>query len=61
MLDRFIVYIIVNWVEKYALNQSSHCCAHRVWKQARDQPREILAEASFAKLPAEKNCKIPFL
>ena len=41
-------------------NRSNSCAAHSVWEKARNQLRETLREATFAKLLKESNCFFPF-
>ena len=37
-------------------NRSNACAAHLIWQKARNQLRETLHEATFAKLLAENKC-----
>jgi Rrf2 family protein len=41
-------------------NRSNSCAAHLVWEKARNQLRETLREATFAKLLKESSCINPF-
>ena len=41
-------------------NRSNSCAAHSVWEKARNQLRETLREATFAKLLQENKCFFPF-
>ena len=39
--------------------RSSECSIHRVWEKAREQLRETLKEATFAKMLEEETCIFP--
>ena len=39
--------------------RSPECAIHRVWEKARNQLRETLKEATFAKMLEEETCIIP--